>query len=100
MWTFVRSFLLVIDTTGPQAYFTSSTPRTTKSATVRLTWLASEHSLFSCTVDGKTASCGSGTEGNFTTDPLSDGRHTFTLNLVDRLGNKGKPVSVSWETGL
>ena len=66
---------------------------------MRLTWLANENSLFNCTVDDKTVTCGSGTQGEFTTDALPDGQHTFTLDLVDRLGNKGEPVTVSWETG-
>ena len=78
---------------------TSNVPRTTKNPRVRLTWSANEHATFKCTVDGKTTDCGSGTQGEFTTDPLSDGRHTFSLNLVDKVGNKGEPVTVSWETG-
>ena len=79
---------------------TSNIPRTTKNSRVHLTWQASEVATFKCTVDATTVDCGSGTRGEFTTDPLPDGKHTFTLDLVDKVGNKGEPVTVSWDTGI
>lgn len=62
--------------------------------------MSNEHATFKCTVDEKTVDCGSGTEGEFTTDALPDGRHNFKLDLVDKVGNRGEPVTASWETGI
>ena len=95
-----RSCSVTLDTIGPVGYLTSSVSQITKSPRVRLTWMSNEDATFTCTVDGKTVDCGSGTRGEFTTDALPDGRHTFRLDLVDKVGNKGKPVDVSWETGI
>ncbi|CAB3983302.1 Hypothetical predicted protein [Paramuricea clavata] len=91
-------YIFSVDTNGPQGYLTSSVPRTTKNSRVHLTWQATEVATFKCTVDATTVDCGSGTRGEFTTDPLPDGKHTFTLDLVDKVGNKGEPVTVSWDT--
>jgi hypothetical protein len=42
---------------------------------------------------------GKGTTGGYTTPDLPDGRHTFEVNAVDNLGNKGTRQIVSWSTG-
>jgi hypothetical protein len=43
--------------------------------------------------------CGSGTRGEYTASNLPDGKHTFEVNAVDGVGNKGTPQVVRWTTG-
>ncbi|XP_028410633.1 uncharacterized protein LOC114533322 [Dendronephthya gigantea] len=87
-----------VDTTGPRAFLTSNVPETTNKQRLRLSWYSNEKANFTCTVDDKTVRCGSGSTGQFTTEPLSNGPHKFELNLVDELGNKGTPVTANWVT--
>ena len=80
---------------------TSSIPRVTRNPRLRLTWISYEDDVtFKCTVDGKTFDCGTGRDGEFTTDPLPDGKHVFKVDLVDKVGNEGEPIVVRWETGI
>ena len=43
--------------------------------------------------------CGRGRTGDYTTPRLPDGKHTFSVNAVDNVGNKGTPEVVNWATG-
>ncbi len=44
--------------------------------------------------------CGRGTNGEYTANNLPDGKHTFEVNAVDGVGNKGIPKVVEWTTGM
>ena len=50
-------------------------------------------------MDGRVVDCGRGTSGQYTTSDLPDGPHTFEVNAVDPLGNRGTPQTVRWSTG-
>ena len=63
------------------------------------TWSSNEPGTFVCLLDGVEVSCCKGTTGDYTTPDLSDGKHSFSVSSVDPLGNKGRPVTVEWETG-
>lgn len=43
--------------------------------------------------------CGRGTDGDYTTPNLPDGKYRFEVTAVDNLGNKGTPEVVSWSKG-
>ena len=92
-------FLNSLDTQEPVLTFTSNTPRQTNNPSQRITWDSSEPAKFECTLNGLNVNCGRGTRGVYTTPNLPDGDHTFTVNAVDDLGNKGTPKVISWSTG-
>lgn len=78
---------------------TNSVLPQTSNPKTRITWSATEQGTFECALDGVEVSCGNGTTGQFITPDLSDGEHTFSVNSVDPLGNKGVPVTARWQTG-
>ena len=92
-------FEMFSDTQGPRVQLTNSTPRATNNPKTRITWSSNEPGTFVCLLDGVEVSCGKGTTGDYTTPDLSDGKHSFSVSSVDPLGNKGRPVTVEWETG-
>ena len=50
-------------------------------------------------LNGRKVECGNGTFGVYTTPNLPNGPQTFTVNAVDKVGNKGSPKFVSWFLG-
>ena len=88
-----------LDTLAPSVFLTNSVPPRTRNPKVTFAWTSSEDSKYECKIDGKPFDCGSGSQGSYTTPELPDGKHTFSLNTVDNVGNKGTPQVVNWETG-
>ncbi len=78
---------------------TSNTPTHSNRPRQTISWDSNEPATFECTLDGLSVNCGDGTSGIYTTPNLPHGKHTFTVNAVDNLGNKGTPKVVSWSTG-
>ena len=87
------------DDTNIQFEMFSDTPRATNNSKTRITWSSNEPGTFVCLLEGVGVSCSNGTTGDYTTPDLSDGKHSFSVSSVDPLGNKGRPVTVEWETG-
>ena len=96
---YLTMFSSLSDTLAPRVSLTNTVPSKTRNPKVTFGWTSSEDSKFECTLDGKLHDCGSGLRGRYTTPELPDGMHTFALNTVDSVGNKGTPVVVNWETG-
>ena len=88
------------DTQASRIFLTDSVPKKTKSTVASFAWTSSEPSKYECKLDGKPVNCGRGSRGTYSTPELPDGKHTFSLNTVDNVGNKGKPEVVNWEIGM
>ena len=88
-----------LDKRPPSLRITSDNPSETKNPKQRITWSSSEDADFECRLDGQVVDCGSGTTGAYITPDMPDGQHTFSVNAVDSVGNKGTPRFVSWSTG-
>ena len=84
---------------APVLKITSTNPSVTNNPKQRITWSSNEDADFECRLDGQVVDCGSGTTGTYTTPDLRDGQHTFSVNAVDDVGNKGIPKVVTWTTG-
>ena len=79
---------------------TSNIPSENNSPRQRITWSSSEPATVECRLNGQLVSCGGGTNGQYTTPNLPDGKYTFEINSVDNLGNKGTRKVVKWTTGM
>jgi len=60
---------------------------------------ASPVTSISCTLDGETMPCGSGTQGQMGFTGLVDGAHYFKVQATDAVGNTGPLVSYDWMIG-
>lgn len=95
----IMFFTSPLDKKGPGLSITSSNPVKTNNKQQTFRWTSTEPAIFKCTLNGRAVDCGQGTNGQFTTPTLPDGQHTFQVNAVDNLGNKGTPQTVRWTTG-
>lgn len=91
--------VIISDSEVPDLFITSDTPAESNSPRQTIRWTSSEQANFECTLDGQKVDCGTGTSGVYTTPNMPDGRHTFSVNAVDPLGNKGTPKVIEWNTG-
>ena len=72
----------------------------TSDPTYQIDWDTNEPADFECKLNGRVVECGEGTDGDYTTPDLPDGRHTFELNAVDKVGNRGSPQFLRWTKGM
>ena len=93
-------YFIFTDTKPPALSITSDNPSKTNNPRQKITWDSDEQAKFECTLDGQIVDCGTGTIGQYTTRYLPDGKHNFSVNGVDDLGNKGTPKVVKWTTGM
>ena len=93
----ISQFLL--DSQAPIVSLNGRNPPKTSNSRYTITWDTNEQADFECTLNGRVVECGSGTRGEYTTSSLPDGEHTFEVNAVDNVGNRGTPSVVSWFTG-
>ena len=78
------------DTVAPGTVIVSGPTGTVPSATPTFAFSASEPSVFECSIDGAAFfACAP----PFTTPPLGNGQHTFSVRARDGAGNTGAPVS-------
>ena len=94
-------FHSILDNKYPIVYLNEPLPRTSTSQTATFRWTSNEMAYYKCAVNdtSKFVNCGSGTTGDWTTPPLSDGKHTFYLTAKDEVGNNAPRLSHSWNIG-
>lgn len=97
--SFLTYLYNVLDKRGPALRITSNNRPRTNVRRETITWDSSEPATFECRLDGVVVDCGSGTSGIYTTPNLPHGKHTFSVNAVDNVGNKGTPQVVTWSIG-
>lgn len=89
------------DNKYPSVYLMEPLPRTSSSETATFRWTSNEVAFYKCAVDdpNKFVDCGSGLTSDWTTPPLTNGRHTFYLIAKDEVGNTAPRISHSWAIG-
>ena len=97
---FTLTLFQCLDRLDPVTSVTNNNPPRTSNPKYKLTWTSDERADFECRLNGEIVECGSGTSGEYTSNNLPDGRHTFELNAVDNVGNKGRPKVFNWITGI
>ena len=94
--------ILFADTTVPTGFMTTGPPRRTNRPRATFGWRSSEDAKYECYLDNQAdpIDCGEGTAGQFSTDALPDGRHSFSVVATDDLGNSAPIVNSTWTIGM
>lgn len=94
--------LFSADTTPPTGFAVTGPPRRTNKPRATFKWQTSEDANYDCFLDDQAdpVKCGAGTNGVFTTEPLPDGEHDFSVVATDNLGNKAPIFNSKWTVGM